>query len=361
MKITLEQPKLAALINRVASIPEKRNVIPILSNVLLSTDDGKLKATATDMDILVSSVSECVVHQHGSTTVNVAMLGAIVNKMAKGAVITISADDNAVTVSNGRAEFTLSSLPVEDFPELASDTFQSEFEISGDDLSRLFDLAAFAMSSEEVRYYLQGIYLHPHGGNVRAVSTDGHRLAQIDSDVEADFPGVIVPRKVVSEIRKLLSDSDDVTVKISETKTQFIIGGTTVLSKVIDGTFPDYTRVIPRGNTHTVTVDAASMKGASDLVALVSNERTKSVRLDMKGDTCELSVNTGQDKAVEYVTIDKDGDDCVIGFSAKYLSEAMMQCNGSEITMRFSNNAPVVIQPNDDDKALYVVMPMRVS
>lgn len=357
MKLTISQPDLSALLSRVIGAVERRNTIPVLGHILLSTDDGILSASATDLDMSIQSRAEAEVITHGSTTVNATLISALVNKMAKGSLITITANDSRVTVSNGKASFDLSTLPVSDFPEVFSGDYDTELTIDGKELNRLLSKSAVAMSHDEVRYFLNGVYLHSHEGTLRAVTTDGHRLAQIDSAVDAELEGVIIPRKAVAELVKQLG-SGDTTLKVSNGKISVDMGDTVVSTKTIDGTFPDYKRVIPQQGDFTVKGDAKELKQASELVSLVSGERTKAVRVSVDGDKCTLSVDTGQDKAEESVTVDSNGD-CVVGFNAKYFSDAMQQCGDDEVTMNFSSGAPVIILPSDDDKALYIVMPMR--
>lgn len=360
MKLTIEQPRLATLIQRVIGAVEKRNTIAVLSNVLLSTNGDHLQAKTTDLDMEVTSRAPASTEEEGATTVNAALLAAIVGKMSKGALITIKANENTVWISNDKAEFELATLPVEDFPELASPEYAASFDCPADDLKRLFDLSAFAMSTEETRYYLNGVYLHPADGTARAVTTDGHRLARIDSVIAADFPGVIVPRKMVQDLRKLLGDADDVTVSVSATKIRFDMGDTVITSKVIDGTFPDYTRVIPAQWKHVVTADADEMKQATDLVALVSGERTKAVKMSFQGGKCELQVASGADKGQQVVACETGDATVEIGFNSKYLAELMQVCPGDAVRFKLSGSGDAaIVEPAEGDGVLYVCMPCR--
>lgn len=361
MRIEIEQKNLAELLSKAVNLVEKRNTIPVLSNVLLSTDDGKLTCTATDMDASVTATTDATVIVHGATTVNAALFAQVVNKLPKGKLITLSEAEGKLTVQSGSATFDFATLPAEDFPELASADFTSTFTASGDDFKRLFDHASFCQSSEETRYYLNGVYLHSHKGNARAVATDGHRLARIDSTIQADFPGIIIPRKIVGELRKL--HADEVMVQISETKLRVTAGDVVLLSKVIDGTFPDYTRVVPQSNTNLFTANADDMKAASDLVALMSSERTKSVRMSFAGGQCKLEVaGADSNKGCEVVAVDQAGDDMVIGFNARYLADALAHVDSDNVVLRLgSNGEAAVIQPEGDESVLYVVMPVRIG
>lgn len=362
MKLEITQSNLATLLSKAVNLVEKRTTIPILSNVLLSTDDGKLTCTATDMDASVTATTDATVTKHGATTVNAALFAQVVNKLPKGKLITLSEDNGKLTVQSGSATFDFATLNADDFPELASDKFEAEFTAHGDDFKRLFDLSAFCQSTEETRYYLNGVYLHSHDGHARAVATDGHRLARIDSDIQAGFPAVIVPRKIVGELRKLIQDGD-VTVQISATKIRVTAGDTVLLSKVIDGTFPDYTRVIPQANGNMFKADAGDMKAASDLVALMSSERTKAVRMSFAAGECKMEVaGADSNKGCEVVSVEQDGDDMVIGFNARYLAESLQHVTSDNVVLRLGGAGDAaVIQPEDDNSVLYVVMPTRVG
>lgn len=361
MRIEIEQRNLADLLSKAVNLVEKRNTIPILSNVLLSTDDGKLTCTATDMDASVTATTDATVTVHGATTVNAGLFAQVVNKLPKGKLITLSESNGKLTVASGTATFDFATLSADDFPELASDKFEAEFTASGDEFKRLFDLASFAMSSEETRYYLCGVYLHSHEGKARAVSTDGHRLARIDSAIAADFPGIIIPRKIVGELRKL--QAEEVTVQISDTKLRVTAGDVVLLSKVIDGTFPDYTRVVPQSNTNLFTANADDMKAASDLVALMSSERTRTVRMEFSAGQCTMQVSgENNNKGCEVVAVDQDGENMLFGVNARYLAETLSHISSDNVVLKLKGSMDAaVIQPEDDDAVLYVVMPTRIG
>lgn len=360
MRIEIEQRNLADLLSKAVNLVEKRSTIPVLSNVLLSTDDGKLTCTACDMDASVTATTDATVVVHGATTVNAALFAQVVNKLPKGKLITLSEADGKLTVHSGSATFDFATLPAEDFPELASADFTATFTASGDDFKRLFDLSAFCQSTEEVRYYINGVYLHSYEGTARAVATDSHRLARIDSAIKADFPGIIIPRKIVGELRKL--QADEVTVQISETKLRVTAGDVVLLSKVIDGAFPDYARVVPQANGNTFTANADEMKAASDLVALMSSDRTKAVRMSFAAGECKLEVaGNDSNKGCEVVPVVQDGEDMVIGFSAKYLADALANVDSEVVRLQLGGSGdPAIIQPDGDDSVLFIVMPMRV-
>ena len=358
MRLTIEQHTLSALLSRVLNAVEKRNTIPVLANILLKADGNTLTAVATDLDLEVTTTAEATVTTAGATTVNAATLSAIVAKLTKGKLVTLAVADGVLQVTSGRSNLSLATLPIEDFPHLASAEYTSTFNAPQDQVQRLLDLSSFAMSTEETRYYLQGVYLHSVNGKARAVATDGHRLAQIDCQLEAEFPGVIVPRKTVALVRGLLGDGDCV-VSVSETKVKVDLGHTVVVSKVIDGTFPDYTRIIPTSHKSEVVVSAADVKQAAALVSLVSGEKVRAVKVGVSGAVLTLTVRSGAEVGVEEVDAVLTGDDVEAGFNSKYLADILQQCNGDNAVFRFNSGLdPVVIRPEDDPLSLFVCMPM---
>ena len=301
MKFSIERAALLKAVAQAQSVVERRNTIPILANVLIEAQDSDVRFRATDLDIEVVDRADAQVERAGATTVSAVLLHEIVRKLPDGSLVTLT-DDGAkgrLTVEAGRSNFSLATLPKEDFPVMATSEYSSNFSAPAVVLRRLFDKSKFAISTEETRYYLNGVYMHisdSDGGKVlRCVATDGHRLARIDAELPsgaAEMPGVIVPRKTVGELRKLLDDDEaKIAVSVSETKIRFATPDITLTSKVIDGTFPDYTRVIPQGNTRKLEVDAAEFAKAVDRVATVSSERSRAVKLTLAEDKLILSVN----------------------------------------------------------------------
>lgn len=360
MRLTIEQQTLQHLLARVYNAVEKRQTIPILGNVLVKAENNTLTATATDLDVSVTSTAEATVGQSGATTVRADQFLDIVKGLDKGNLVTLESDGVTLHIKSGRAKLKLASLPIDDFPTIGNEDYTAEFEASEAELSRLLDLSAFAMSSEETRYYLQGVYLHPVSGFARAVATDGHRLAQIDSAIQADFPGVIVPRKTVGLLKSLLQDGQ-ASVKVSETKIRVDLGHSIITSKVIDGTFPDYSRIVPSDFKSQVTVNAAEVKQASALVAKVSGEKIRSVKVAVSDGMLRLSVQSGADEGHEEVDATLDGEPVECGFNSKYLADILSACNGDQAIMRFNGGmSPVLVRPAEDDKAIYVCMPMRI-
>ena len=372
MKLSIERATLLKAVSQAQSVVERRNTIPILANVLIEAEGDTAMFRATDLDIEVVDKANAHIERAGTTTVSAVMLHEIVRKLPDGALVTLT-DDSAtgrLTVEAGRSNFSLATLPKEDFPVMATSEYSANFSAPAPVLRRLFDKSKFAISTEETRYYLNGVYMHvadsDAGQVLRCVATDGHRLARIDADLPdgaAGTPGVIVPRKTVSELRKLLDDDDmQIAVSVSETKVRFATPSITLTSKVIDGTFPDYTRVIPTGNTRRLEVDANDFAKAVDRVATVSSERSRAVKLSLDEDRLILSVNSPDSGAAEEELAVAYADEPLeIGFNAKYLLEIASQVDRENAVFMFNSSGdPTLMREGNDTTAVYLVMPMRV-
>ena len=372
MKISIERAALLKAVAQAQSVVERRNTIPILANVLIEAEGSAVAFRATDLDIEVVDRAAAMVERPGATTVSAVMLHEIVRKLPDGALVQLSDDaaSGRLTVQAGRSTFHLATLPKEDFPVMASSEYAANFAAPAAVLRRLFDKSKFAISTEETRYYLNGVYMHVAQGEdgpvLRCVATDGHRLARIDATLPEgaqSMPGVIVPRKTVNELRKLLeNDSAQIAVSVSETKVRFATPAITLTSKVIDGTFPDYTRVIPVGNSRKLEVDAAEFARAVDRVSTVSSERSRAVKLQLDEDRLVLSVSAPDSGAAEEELAVAYGDERLeIGFNAKYLQEIASQVDRENAVFLFDTaDRPTLMREGNDTSAIYVVMPMRV-
>ncbi len=372
MKFSIERAALLKAAAQAQSVVERRNTIPVLANVLIEADGDAVSFRATDLDIEVVDRAHAMVERAGATTVSAVLLHEIVRKLPDGAQVQLI-DDTAtgrLTVQAGRSTFALATLPKQDFPVMASSEYAANFKLPAGVLRRIFDKSKFAISTEETRYYLNGVYLHvaeAEGTRVlRCVATDGHRLARIDAplpEAAGDMPGVIVPRKTVGELRKLLDNADaEIAVSVSETKVRFATSEITLTSKVIDGTFPDYSRVIPTGNTRRLEVDAAEFAKAVDLVATVSSERSRAVKLALHDDRLVLSVNAPDSGHAEAeLAVAYSDERLEIGFNAKYLLEIASQVDRENAVFLFNSAGdPTLMREGTDTSAVYVVMPMRV-
>ncbi len=372
MRVILERSNLLKSLNHVHRVVERRNTIPILSNVMLRTDNASLELKATDLDLEITEATAATIEQAGATTVPAHLLYEIVRKLPDGAEVMLKMDEDgaAMSIISGRASFRLQCLPQSDFPELSAGTFSHIFRLESGDLRGLIEKTQFAISTEETRYYLNGIYLHSLESDgklkLRAVATDGHRLARAEIDAPAgseDMPGVILPRKTVSELFKLVDDPDvAVTTELSDTKVRFTIGNVVLTSKLIDGTFPDYQRVIPSGNDKLLVIDRQDFERAVDRVSTVSSERGRAVKLSISDGLVVLTVNNPDSgSATEEVAAEYSSDPIEIGFNAKYLLDIASQLTSTEARFMLADSgSPTVIQDSADENALYVLMPMRV-
>ena len=371
MKLTIERAALLKSLGHVQSVVERRNTIPILSNVKLEAGDGAVRLNATDMDLDIVEQAVADVATPGSTTVSAHTLYDIVRKLPDGAQVNMDGGgDGQVILSAGRSRFTLASLPIDEFPVLSGGDLPHQFTVTAAELRGLIDRTRFAISTEETRYYLNGIFLHAadHDGTalLRAVATDGHRLASVQIPLPAGaegMSGVIVPRKAVAELRKLIDESgDEVTVSLSESKIRFAFDAAVLTSKLIDGTFPDYQRVIPEGNDKVMEVDCAVFAEAVDRVSAISSEKSRAIKLSLDGGTLVLSASSPEHgSAIEELEVAYDGDLLEIGFNSTYLLDVTRQIEGETARFTMADSAsPTVMQETDDASALYVLMPMRV-
>jgi DNA polymerase-3 subunit beta len=372
MKVTVERAELLRSLGHVHRVVERRNTIPILANVLVRAEKSGLHLKATDLDLEVVETVAAEVTPAGSTTVPAHMFYEIVRKLPEGSQVVLeSSSDRAVlAIRAGRSRFTLQTLPESDFPDLTAGDMTHSFTLGAAALKRLVDKTQFAISTEETRYYLNGIYLHAAGSGktatLRAVATDGHRLAQAELPLPAGaagMPGIIVPRKTVTELQRLIEDSEaEIAVQLSSAKIRFSIGDVVLTSKLIDGTFPDYARVIPSGNDKELVVDKKDFEAAVDRVSTVSSERGRAVKLSLTGGKLVLSVtNPDSGSATEELEVEYDADPIDIGFNSRYLLDIAAQLDGEAAVLRLADpGSPTLIQDKDAKGTLYVLMPMRV-
>ncbi len=371
MKFIIERAALLKSLGHIQSVVERRNTIPILSNVKIEVDNDALHLNATDMDLDIVEQAVAKVTMPGMTTVSAHTLYDIVRKLPEGAQVNIDVDGSGqITLSAGRLRFTLASLPVDEFPVLSSGDLPHQFTLKATELRGLIDRTRFAISTEETRYYLNGIYLHKaeRGGVslLRAVATDGHRLASVEIPIPEGaemIPGVILPRKAVTELRKLIDESDDeVSVSLSESKIRFAFDNVILTSKLIDGTFPDYERVIPEGNDKVMDLICSGFAEAVDRVSAISSEKSRAIKLSLSKGVLVLSASSPEHgSATEELEVNYQGEELEIGFNSAYLLDVARQISGETARFAMSDAAsPTVIKGTNDDSALYVLMPMRV-
>lgn len=372
LKAIAERSALNKVLGHTKNVVERRNTIPILGNVLITAKQDSLTLKATDLDLVITESIPAEVAVPGAVSVPAHLLADIVRKFPEGAQVLLeaSAEKATLVVRAGRSRFTLQTLPESDFPNHDIGELSHSFKLTGAQLKRLITKAEFAISTEETRYYLNGIFLHSpiRNGNrsvLRAVATDGHRLAQIDMDLPdgaTGMPGVIWPRKCVGEVEKLIENAEaEITVSLSRGRIKFEFGDIVLVSKLIDWTYPDYARVIPVNNSKQLKVDKKDLEQAVDRVATISSERGRAVKVALTAGKLELSVsNPDAGSSVEEMEVEYEADPLDIGFNSKYLGAIVAQCEGEHATIMLADpGSPTLFRGSDED-ALYVCMPMRV-
>ena len=373
MKLTIERGALLKALGHIQSVVERRNTIPILANVLLEATKGKLALTATDMDLAIVESAPAEVAKTGTITVQAHTLYDIARKLPEGSQVELHAAEGRLAIRAGRYNSSLPTLPRDDFPVIAEGELPTQFELPAETLKQIIDKTRFAISTEETRYYLNGIFLHvaEDGGSVgqpvlKAAATDGHRLARVTvprPDGADGMPDVIVPRKCVAELRKLLDEVDgSVGVSLSGSKIRFDLGQAILTSKLIDGTFPDYSRVIPTGNDKLLKLDPRSFEEGVDRVSTIASEKTRAVKMAVDRDKITLSVTSPENgTAAEEVPGDYAAVPLEIGFNSRYLLDILGQIEGDMVEVHLADAAaPTLIRESDKAPALYVLMPMRV-
>ncbi len=367
MKFSMERANLLSALGHVQNVVERRNTIPILSNVLMSADGDSIHFTATDLDIEITEAAGANISAPGDVTAPAHTLYDIARKLPDGAEVSLMISaDGRLEVDAGRSHFTLPLLPPGDFPKMTADGFTHNFSMEAPALARLIDKTRFAISTEETRYYLNGIYFHAAEGKLRTVATDGHRLALAEMPLPAGaqgLPGIIIPRKTVAELRRLIDGYDGaIELSVSDAKIRFKVGSAVLTSKLIDGTFPDYDRVIPKANDKQLVIDNKVFTAAVDRVATISAEKSRSIKLTLEKDNLALAVNNPEHgNANEDLMVDYDSEPLEIGFNAKYILDVTAQIGAQDIHFQLADPAaPALVKDPDDDGVLFVLMPLRV-
>ncbi len=374
MKATIERATLLRCLSHVQSVVERRNTIPILSNVLIEAEGNGLRVMATDLDLqVVEHIEAASVESDGAITVSAHLLFDIARKLPEGSQVSLETAENRMDVKAGRSRFKLPTLPRDDFPVIVEGDLPTSFSLPAKTLAEMIDRTRFAISTEETRYYLNGIFLHVSDEDkpvLKAAATDGHRLARFTlarPEGAEGMPDVIVPRKAVAELRKLLDEKmdEDVQIDLSASKIRFTMGGeggVVLTSKLIDGTFPDYSRVIPTGNDKLLKIDPKSFFAGVDRVATIATEKTRAVKMGLDKDRVTLTVTSPDNgTASEELAAEYAADGFEIGFNAGYLKDILSQIDSDEVEIHLADaGAPTLIRKNDDSPALYVLMPMRV-
>jgi len=373
MRLTINQKDLNKALTAASRVASARATIPILTMVRFeATSPNKAWLRATDLDIEVTINTEAKVEQGGEICVPASAFRDIVNKLNSGADVSLVVDDNRLTIKSGRSKFHLNTLPTSDWPEIANKETSHRFDMPADHIGQIISKTSFAVSTEDTRYYLNGIFLHVVGvgesARLRGVATDGHRLSRYEVELPAqateNLPGVIIPRKTVAEVERLLKDAPaTITIRMATNFIRFEIGSTTLASKIIDGIFPDYARVIPTNADKEAIVDAATLSASVARVSTVSSERGRAVKMFFNGSSLTNSVyNPEMGDAVDEVDCEwKSGSSFEIGFNSKYIMECMDTLGEGFVSMNFSDpGSPCVMRNGTDENLLIVLMPMRV-
>jgi DNA polymerase-3 subunit beta len=373
MQLTIERSDLLAAIDRVRGVVEARGTIPILSTLLLSAEiGGGLTVVGTDLDVEASALASADVEAGGMIAAPASTLYDIARKIPEGANIRISysKDDPRLIVKAGRSRFQVPVLPAGDFPTMSSDGLGAAWEMKASALATMIDKAGFAMSTEETRYYLNGLYMHlavtDAAQVLRMVATDGHRLALAVSDAPEGIVippnGIIIPRKTVKEIRKLCDAGGLIEIRTSSQKIQVTNGDDVITSKLIDGQFPDYSRVIPKGNDRIVSIDAKLLHAAVDRVATISSDKSRSTKLNLDGGLLTLTVRSSEaGQGVEELDVDHDGGAFEIDFNARYVLDMLSKIDGDQVEFHFGDPAsPALALDPGAPGNQFVLMPLRV-
>lgn len=350
MKLTITREALNRVLTAVGRVIEARNTIPILGSVLLEAENGKLTVTGTDLDIVATASAQADIEQAGAICVDAKLLSDIAKK-AGDSDISLSLADDKLVVKSGRSRFSLATLPAADFPDFGAASFTADFDI---DLAALFAPVQFAISTEETRYYLNGVFLK--GGASEAVATDGHRLARNRGPALPDFAGIIVPRKTVGLLPKGAAR-----VSVSDTKIRVVAGDFVLTSKLIDGTFPDYNRVIPAANEKVVTVDRDAMMKAADRVVTISSERGKAVKLSIAPGAIAMSARSDFGDAQDEVAADYSGEPMDIGFNSLYVRDIFAVLPAGPVTLKLNDGGSPALITGGLDGWDGVLMPVRVA
>ena len=368
-----EQEKFLSALLAVSGIVERRHTLPILANVLIRKDAGHLEFTTSDLEIQVRTRAELGGDAtQFATTVGARKIIDILRSMPSGQIVTLSANQNKLTLQGGKSRFTLQTLPSEDFPlvQEAAD-FGPPFSVPQKTLKRLIDQVHFAMAVHDIRYYLNGILFVAEGKSLTLVATDGHRLALAQSTLDVEIPKqeVILPRKTVLELQRLLSDDKEgvdgaglIEMRFAGNQAKFSFSGMEFVTKLVEGKFPDYNRVIPKNHKNSVTLGRASLLSSLQRAAILTSDKFKGVRVNIEPGTLRIaSSNAEQEEAKEELEIDYGGDSIEIGFNVTYLIDALANMNVEMIKLELHDtNSSALITVPEQSGFKYVVMPMRI-
>jgi DNA polymerase-3 subunit beta len=364
MKFSAERESLLAALQSVIGVVERRQTMPILTNLLLSAESGKLSITATDLEVELVASTEIKSAADSRITVPGRKLLDICRSLPEGATLTFSLDGDKLTVKAGKSRFVLATLPASDFPVIDELAQQQSLKLPQADFKRLLDKTHFSMAQQDVRYYLNGMLLETDGKMLRTVATDGHRLALCEMDLPSKATGqqVIIPRKGVLELQRLLGTEGDVQITIGSNHVRAQIGDVRFTSKLIDGRFPEYSRVIPAASPKAIVADREMLRSALQRTSILANEKYRGIRLALKKNSMTLQAhNPEQEEAEEQVEVSYKGDELEVGFNVGYLLDALAAVDGNEVEIGVTDgNSSCLVRAPGVSSARYVVMPMRL-
>ena len=371
MKFKITRTSFFKTLSHLQGIVDKKNSLPILSNILIEAKNSELILSSTDMDISIIEKIECNVSEDGATTINSQILYDIVRKINENSEIEIISNNGKIlTLRADGSRFSLACLPKEDYPIIDQNKSGINIKINSKILFKLIDKTKFAISNEETRYFLNGLYFNitneDNKNIVTLVGTDGHRLAKFSHEIVEKIDqvsGVIIPKKTIYELSKLLSEVDrDVKISISSNKIIFKIEDIIFISKLIDGSFPDYKRVIPTDNTNILKINRDKLLSAVDRVSTIANEKSPVIKFKLLKNILNLNtINTESSTASEDLIINYEGDEIEIGFNSKYIMDIVNNLEDNEISINLKDNtSPVIAKEHSNTNLVYVLMPMRV-
>ena len=375
MDFKVNSSDLLKAISHIHGVVEVRHTLPILSNMIITVKDGSLKLCSTNLDIYCSDQVSAEVVSQGEISVSASTFYEIVKRLPNGSDLHATLDEasSSLILKCGRSKFNLTTMKTDDFPMIADSDLDTKFVLSATELIRMIDKTKFAISNEETRYYLNGIFFHKAQKNsieiLRAVATDGHRLAQYDIPLPQgaeDMTGLIIPKKTILELRRVLDDANgDINISLNDNKIKFSFNELTIISKVIDGTFPDYTKVIPKNNNKVFSTNSNELKSAIDRVSAVSISeeiKSKAIKLLIESNKLLLSVESlSKGSANEEVDINYNEERVEIGFNSRYLVDICNEIDGDEVIVHILDSiSPAIILDKSDENLFFVLMPMRI-
>lgn len=364
MHIKISRTNLLTILTRASQFSESRGTVAVLGYALFTTTETGITSTATTLEQQITDTIDCEVISAGSVLVPVSQVLDITKRLPKDATVDIKATEKRLTIKSGSYQSHVSLMDTADFPAISAQDYPCSFTVPASVLRRCFDRVAFAISTEETRYYLNGVYIHTDGGKLKFCATDGHRLALtriVQPEMTGEFSeGVIIPRKLVTDISRILDGDAPVTVRISQSRVMFDFGYCRVEGKLVEGTFPEYDRVIPRHNENTVTIPSRVMSDTVMRVATVNPLKSKPVKIEITEGSVNISCSHEGNEASDVISTEYENNPLTIGFQARYIADVLAGFVGDSVWMFADSSAPAVIRDTGDEDVLCVLMPMRI-